>query len=95
MAEQTTQERIRELIFVSITPEDLHNPWSENPGILAAQLAGEIEGLRAEIARLKPAAEAWDVLQAAYQGHGSSLEYAYSKACVERAEIIRAAKERR
>lgn len=50
---------------------------------------------RAEADRLRPAAEAWEALQAAYQGHGSSLEYAYSLACVKRAGIVnaRAAKE--
>lgn len=81
MAEQTTAQRIA---------EDMGVPLGA-----AQNIAAEIDGLRAEVERLKPAAEAWDVLQAAYQGHGSSLEYAYSKACVERAEIIRAAKERR
>jgi uncharacterized membrane protein YqiK len=48
---------------------------------------------RAEAERLRPAAEAWEALQAAYHpGRGSSLEYAYSVACVERAGVLRARK---
>jgi len=52
-----------------------------------------LAALKAEVERLRPAAEAWEALQAAYHpGRGSSLEYAYSVACVERAGVLRARK---
>lgn len=50
MAEQTTAERIA---------EDMGVPLGA-----AQNIAAEIDGLRAEIARLKPAAEAWEATEA-------------------------------
>lgn len=50
MAEQTTAQRIA---------EDMGVPLGA-----AQNIAAEIDGLRAEVERLKPAAEAWETLEA-------------------------------
>ena len=47
-----TEDRIRELIVLSITPGDLHNPWSDAPRRLADTIAAEIDALTAQNAHL-------------------------------------------
>ena len=50
---QTTADRIRELIVLSITPGDLHNPWSDAPRRLADTIAAEIDAKDKRILELE------------------------------------------
>lgn len=58
MTEQTTVERIRDLLLDRMGFIDGTYGAVRVSGV-AKTIAAEIDGLRAEIARLKPAAEAW------------------------------------